>query len=168
MTANGHECARSQLSMDWTHLHLALNHVPVLGTPFLLCLLLWSWAGRQAVTLRLCLWLFVALAAASVAIKFTGDFAAEKVKGSPEFDKTLIDQHEESADQATTAVFFMGIAAASALFLSRGERPTTHWSLGLLALMALATFALMARTANFGGNIRHPEIRPGEVRHGGP
>ena len=30
--------------MDWTHLHLALNHVPVLGTPFLLGLLLWSWA----------------------------------------------------------------------------------------------------------------------------
>ena len=148
------------LNMDWTHLHLALNHVPVLGTPFLLGLLLWSWARRQAVTLRFSLWLFVLLAVASVAIKFTGDFAAEKVGASPGFDKGLIQQHEESADQATTGVFFMGLAAALALFLSRKSRPTPPWSLGLLALLALATFALMARTANFGGHIRHPEIRP--------
>ena len=54
----------------------------------------------------------------------------------------------------------MGIAAAVALFLSRGGRSTPKWSLGLLAFLALATFALMVRTANFGGHIRHPEIRP--------
>ena len=47
--------------MDWTHLHLALNHVPVLGTPFLIGLLLWSWARGQLVTQRFCLWLFVVL-----------------------------------------------------------------------------------------------------------
>lgn len=150
--------------MDWTHLHLALNHVPVLGTPFLLGLLLWSWARGQAVTLRFCLWLFVVLAAASIAIKFTGDFAAEKVGGSPGFEKALLDQHEQSADQATTGVFFMGIAAAVALFVSRRGRPMPKWSLGLLALLALATFGLMARTANFGGHIRHPEIRPASAQ----
>ena len=149
--------------MDWVHLHLALNHLPVLGTPFLLGLLLWSWARRQAVTLRFCLWLFVALAAASIAIKFTGDFAAEKIGASPGFDKTLIKSHEESADQATTGVFLMGIAAAVALFCSRGGRAGPKWSLGLLALLALVTFALMARTANLGGHIRHPEIRPASL-----
>jgi hypothetical protein len=155
--------------MDWTHLHLALNHVPVLGTPFLLGLLLWSWARRQAATLRFCLWLFVALTAVSVAIKFTGDFAAEKVGALPGFDKALIERHEESADQATAGVFFMGIAATVALFLSRGGRTAPAWSLGLLTVLGLATFALMARTANLGGHIRHPEIRPpGKVRHGEP
>ena len=155
--------------MDWTHLHLVLNHVPVFGTPFLLSFLLWSWARRQAVTLRLCLWLFAALAASSIGIKFTGDFAAEKVGLMPGFDKTLVEQHAESADQATSGVFFMGIAAAVALFLSRRGRPVPAWSLALLAVFALATFGLMARTANFGGQIRHPEIRsPGEVQHGEP
>ncbi len=145
--------------MDWTHLHLALNHVPVLGTPFLIVLLLWSWARGQLVTQRFCLWLFVVLAAASVAIKFTGDFAAEKVGAQPGFDKVLIEQHEQAADQATTGVFFMGIAAVVALFVSRRGRPAPKWSLALLALLALVTFVLMARTANFGGHIRHPEIR---------
>ncbi len=145
--------------MDWTHLHLALNHVPVLGTPFLLGLFLWSWMRGQTVTLRLCLWLFVVLAAASIAIKFTGDFSAEALEKTPSFDKALIRWHEQSADQATTGVFFMGIAAAVALFLSRGGRAMPKWSLGLLAVLALATFFLMVRCANFGGHIRHPEIR---------
>jgi len=152
------------LMMDWTHLHLVLNHVPVLGTPFLLGFLLWSWARGQALTLRFCLWLFVVLAAASIAIKFTGDFAAEKVGVLPGFDKVIIDQHEQSADQATTGVFFMGIATAVALFMSRGGRTAPKWSLGLLAFLALGTFALMTRTANFGGYIRHPEIRPPVVQ----
>lgn len=149
--------------MDWVHLHLALNHLPVLGTPFLLGLLLWSWARRQSVTLRFCLWLFIVLAAASIAIKFTGDFAAEKIETTQGFDKALVKSHEESADQATTGVFVMGIAAAVALFLSRGGRAVPKWLLGLLALLALATFALMARTANLGGHIRHPEIRPASL-----
>ena len=150
--------------MDWTHLHLALNHIPVIGTPFLLGFLLWSWAREQAVTLRFCLWMFVVLAAASIAIKLTGDFAAEKARVLTGFDTSLIDQHEESADQATTGVFFMGIAAAVALFLSRGGRVPSKWSLGLVMFLALVTFALMVRTANFGGHIRHPEIRPGVVQ----
>lgn len=146
--------------MDWTHLHLALNHVPVLGTPFVLGILLWSWMRGQAVTLRFCLWLFVVLAAASVAVKFTGDFAAEALEKSPGFDHAFIERHEESADQATTGVFFMGVAAAMALFLSRGGRATPKWPVGLVAVLALATFVLMVRCANLGGQIRHPEIRP--------
>lgn len=146
--------------MDWVHLHLALNHVPVLGTPFLIGLLAWATWRRQDATLRLCLWLFVALAAASIAIKFTGDFAAEKVSKSPAFDSSLMERHEQSADRATTGVFFMGIAAVLALFLSRGGRKVCRWTLALLGLMAIVTFALMVRTANLGGHIRHPEIRP--------
>lgn len=146
--------------MDWTHLHLALNHVPVLGTPFLLGFFLWSWWRGQSVTLRFCLWLFVVLTVASIAIKFTGDFSAEALEKTPGFDQTLIEQHEQSADQATTGVFLMGIAAALSLFLSRGGRVTPRWSLGLLAFFALATFSLMVRCANLGGHIRHPEIRP--------
>lgn len=149
--------------MDWLHLHLALNHIPVIATPLLLLLLLWSWARRQAVTLRFCLCLFVVLAVASIAIKFTGDFAAEKGAAAAGYDKGLLERHEESADQASAGVFVMGLAAVLALVLSRRGRTVPSWSLGLLALFALLTCLLMARTANRGGQIRHPEIRPANM-----
>lgn len=149
--------------MDWVHLHLALNHLPVLGTPFLLLLMLWSWWRKQTVTGRLSLWLFVALSAVSIAVKFTGDFAWESVEKQPGFDPALIERHEQSADQATTGVFFLGIAAAVALFVSRAGRATPVWARATVAVIALATCLLMARTANFGGHIRHPEIRPASL-----
>ena len=146
--------------MDWVHLHLALNHLPVLGTPFVLLLLLWSWWRKQPVTARFSLWLFVVLSAVSIGVKYTGDFAWENVQKQPSFDPVLVGRHEQAADQATTGVFFLGIAAAVALFISRAGRATPVWARMMVTVIAVATCLLMARTANLGGHIRHPEIRP--------
>ncbi len=143
--------------MNWTHLHLALNHIPVLGPLFLLPVLVWSWARGEARTLRFCLTLFVVLAGLSIAIKFTGDFAAEKP--IPGVERSWIEHHEQTADQASTGVFLMGLTAGLALWLSRKDRPAPAWSVVAVLILALATLALMARTANSGGQIRHPEIR---------
>ncbi len=143
--------------MDWTHLHLALNHIPVLGPPFLLVMLLWSWARGEARTLRFCLTLCIALAALSIAIKFTGDFAAEKA--IPGVERTWIEHHEQTADQASTGVFLTGLAAGLARWLSRKGRTAPTWSIVIVIVLTVSTLALMARTANSGGQIRHPEIR---------
>ena len=65
--------------MDWVHLHLALNHVPVLGTPFVTLLMLTGIFKKSDELKRLALLWFVLLAAVSIPIKFTGDFAYEEV-----------------------------------------------------------------------------------------
>ncbi len=146
--------------MDWIHLHLALNHVPVLGTLFV-CLLLLTAAVRKEESLkRLSLWWTVALMFISIPLKFTGDFAAEKAGKEPWFIETLVQAHEQAADQATTGIFLMGIAAIMALVIARKARPVATWSLMLTLVVGLLTFALMARAANLGGQIRHTEIRP--------
>lgn len=146
--------------MDWIHLHLALNHVPVLGTLFV-CLLLITAAVKKDESLkRLSLWWTVALMLISIPLKFTGDFAAEKAGKEPWFIETLVQAHEQAADQATTGIFLMGIAAIMALVLARKGRPVVTWSLSLTLVLGLLTFALMARAANLGGQIRHTEIRP--------
>ena len=64
--------------MSWTHLHLALNHIPVLGAPFLLLLLAWGCLRKSRELIRTSLWWFIGFAAVSIALKFTGDFAAEE------------------------------------------------------------------------------------------
>lgn len=146
--------------MSWTHLHLALNHIPVLGAPFLFLLLAWGCWKRSRDLMRTALWRSTGFAALSIALKFTGDFAlgeaADRLRPVSEF----VGAHEQSADQATTGVFLLGIASAVALFLGRKERPMPVWSLGLGLVLGLATSLLMARAANFGGRINHPEVRP--------
>jgi hypothetical protein len=155
--------------MDWVYLHLALNHVAVLGPLFACGLLAWGcWRGTRD-NIQLSLWLLVALTVVAIPIKFTGDFAAEGVVSQPAVEKDRIGRHEDSADQATAAVFALGVAAALTLFLSRRGRLFPKWALAVVGIAGLATFVVMARTANLGGHIRHPEIRsiPG-APHGKP
>lgn len=147
--------------MNWPYLHLALNHVPVLGSVFLLLMMLVAVFRRSEELRRISLWGVVALTLVAIPIKFTGDAAERAVKGMPGFDGQLIEHHEQSADQATTAIFLAGVTAAVALWIARGGRPVPRWSTLLVLTLLLVTAGLMARAANSGGKIRHPEIHTG-------
>lgn len=146
--------------MNWIHLHLALNHIPVIGTMFVALLLFTGMLRRSEEIKRLALWWLAILSMASIAIKFTGDFAAENATKYQLLDTELVAKHEQSADQATTGVFLMGIMAAVGLFCGRRGKPVPHWANVAVLVLAVLTFLLLAQTANNGGQIRHPEVRP--------
>jgi hypothetical protein len=145
--------------MDWPHLHLALNHAPVFGVPAVVFLLLWGRRRGLVEVQRLSLWLCVALFVATMVAKVSGDNAAERVAGTVDLPKEIVSAHEQWADRATTGAFALAVAAGVALFRSRGGRPLAGWVLPVIVALAAVTFALLAATANFGGEIRHPEIR---------
>ncbi len=149
--------------MDWVHLHLLLCHVPVLGSLFVALMLAAGMWRRSEEIKRMSLNWFVCLTLIGVPIKFTGDFAFEKIGKADwiEFGqgKTLRKAHEQAADQATTGIFLLGVVAGVGLFLGRKERPMPKWVYPTTMALALITFALMARAANLGGQIRHDEIR---------
>lgn len=147
--------------MNWTHLHLGLNHLPVLGVPFIGLILIIALVRREVAWQRLALCGFVALFWVAFAAKLSGDYAHEQVAKWSDFDHGLMDAHEESADQAVTAIFLLGLVSSAALFLSRGGRLLPKWAIASVLALALASSALLLRTANRGGEIRHPEIRPG-------
>ena len=154
---------REGFEMNWAHLHLALNHVPVLGTLFV-SLLLGAALIRNNEELKRCSLIgFVALALVSIPIKFTGDFANEKLAGASWLAEERVTVHEQAADQATTGMFLLGLAAAFALWQGRGSRPIAQATLWTVLLLSLVTFLLMIRTANLGGEIRHEEIRQSGV-----
>lgn len=147
--------------MNWPYVHLILNHVPVLGSVFLLLLLAIGLVRRSAEIQRVSLWGVVVLTLVAIPIKFTGDAAQTAVKGRAGFDDREMEHHEQAADQATTGIFLAGVAATLALFLARSNRPLPRWAVVVTLILLLLTFALMARTAASGGRIRHPEAHPG-------
>lgn len=145
--------------MDWVKIHLAVNHVSVIGTPFLTLLLAWGWARRTDAITRLAVWWIAIFSIVSIALKFTGDFAAEQAASRFDSARAHVNAHEQAADQATSAVFVSGLAAAVSLFLGRRGRKIPNWSLATTLILTLLTCALLARTANLGGQISHPELR---------
>ena len=145
--------------MHPVHLHLALNHIPVLGTLFLLIWLVVAWIRRDQSVIRQSLWGIVVLMLVSIPIKFTGDNAEESLSGEPISTRERITHHETAADRATTGIFVAGLFAAGVLFKTRKEKSVSHVLLAIMTALLVATFALMALTANSGGAIRHPEVR---------
>lgn len=133
----------------------------MIGTPFVVVLLAWGWIKGRAETIRLGLWWTTILAAISIGLKFTGDLAAEESSARLEPVRAWVERHEQSADQATTAMFLLGLAAAASVFLSRRGRPIPRWAAPLVLVLGLATSIMLARTANAGGKIGRPYLRPG-------
>lgn len=147
--------------MDWVQLHLALNHVPVIGIPIIVVLLAVGWTRASEDVLRVSLWSLVVLSALAIGIKFTGDFAAEQAAAQFVAVKTHVERHEETGDQATTGVFLLGLASALALWLARRRKPIRKWSLALVLVLGIFASLLYARSAHTGGEISHPELRDG-------
>jgi hypothetical protein len=150
--------------MDTGHLHLMLNHLPVLGVPALLGLLLWGLARDMPAVARGALWLTLALSVVTAAVYLTGEAAEELVEGMPTFQESLVERHEGVALWTTVMVVGTGLLAAAALY--RSARGSTQRSKALVRLvvagLALSTIALGV-TAWTGGPIGHPELRQGGV-----
>jgi uncharacterized membrane protein len=151
---------RERILMSWAHIHLALNHIPVVGI-LLAILLLGAAVVRQNIVLeRTSYWLLAGLALLAVLVYFTGEPAEELVEGLPGYSKELVEHHEEAALIATIGMAVVGLAGAVALV--RGRREVTAGSSTysrVVLLLAVVVGGLMMWTANLGGQIGHPEIR---------
>jgi uncharacterized membrane protein len=145
--------------MDWVQIHLALNHIPVIGLPLLLILLVAGCWQKNNQLVRSVLWSLFVMVAAAIAIKFTGDFAAEESASRLAAAQNFVVRHEQAGDQVTTGVFILGLLVAAALWLTRSDRPIPRWTFILIVSIGLLTCLLYARSAHTGGEISHPELR---------
>jgi uncharacterized membrane protein len=145
--------------MNWAHLHLILNHLPVLGTMFGLGILAYGLWKRSEDNKRLALGLLVITALLAIPAYLTGEPAEGAVKGLAGVAGDLIERHEEAAGVALGGVLALGLFAVVGLVAFRGQRPVAKWFAVTALLGALVVSGLMAWTANLGGQVHHPEIR---------
>jgi uncharacterized membrane protein YeaQ/YmgE (transglycosylase-associated protein family) len=146
--------------MSTVHLHLLLNHVPVIGTIIGLFLLAWAVFRRDQGLARATLTLFAVLAVVALATFLTGEPAEEAVEGLAGVTEGAIERHEEAALLATIALGILGALSLGTLVRFR-RRPLPLRVMALLLVLALVPAGVMGWTANLGGQIRHTEIRAG-------
>ena len=145
--------------MSVVHLHLLLNHLPVVGTLFLLALFGIAFLRRDAMLTRLALWTGVTLAAIAVVVFLTGEPAEEAVEGMAGVSEAALERHEDVAKLAMIAMGASGVLAALVLALARGRATISRTVAGGGFAISLLLAAIMGFTANLGGQIRHSEIR---------
>jgi uncharacterized membrane protein len=145
--------------MNLAHLHLLLNHLPIIGTIFGLGLFLVSLVGKSDHLTRASLGVFCFIALLAIPAYQSGNAAQQAIQSLPGVSATLIEAHQDSALLALVFVEITGAVAWFGMWRSRRvSRPARGiWSAVLL--LSIVTVGLMARTGNTGGEIRHPEIR---------
>jgi hypothetical protein len=142
------------------HLHLLVNHAPVLGTLFALALLAASFLFVPDVLRRSALVVLVGCGIAAAAANYSGEPAEDAIRGFPGVRREVIHEHEEMGEKAFLLSVALGVLSIAALARWRRVPVPRGVSVGLLVATAFVGGA-MFYTSLLGGRIRHTEVRPG-------
>lgn len=158
--------------MEIAYLHLVTNHIPIIGVPFaLFVLLIGLWRKNDALK-HVAYLIFGFLAVATVAVYFLGNGGEDFIEELPGVSHDAIEEHEEFAIFALAGVVLTGIVALFGFLRYGGlgflfgresaERSSVPSWVGLAVLvLGLVSAALLGYTGRLGGVIRHPEFHGG-------
>jgi hypothetical protein len=151
-----------------THIHLLLNHFPVIGFMIGLGLFFIAIIAKSEHLRVASLVVLVAISIIAIPTYVTGNAAGEAIcgvaanlpgackDGTPRF---LIDQHEGVALLGLFWMVLTGGLAWLGLWQWRRFGRESKWTDGLTVALGLIALAVISRAAEIGGEIRHPEIR---------
>lgn len=146
--------------MNAAHLHIVLNHIPVIGSAIAIFVLLIGLLKKSDDIKKVSAMILVLTALITIPVYVSGDGAQAKIEGNYEdVDEEFIDAHEDFALYSFIAMDIAGAVALAALFMFRKPKLLPNSFAVILLLLMLAVNGMMAWTANLGGKIHHPEIR---------
>jgi len=147
------------LPTNAAHWHLVVNHLPVVGSMAATLLLAWAWIKNTDDLKRTATAALVLVALVSIPAFLTGEPSERHIQGLQGVSPRWMSNHEDLAEIALWVAIGAGALALAALVVFR-KRPTfPRWAVGTLLVACLVVCGLMLRTANYGGKIRHSEIR---------
>jgi uncharacterized membrane protein len=151
------------MNLNAAHLHIMLNHFPIVGV-FVGAGLLTLWLlWRRECVLLAGLWTLVGSGLASIPVYLLGDEAEDVVEGMKGISRASIERHQDAATWALVGLILLGLAAAWALWRQR-RSPVTRGVVTWIWILSLVVSGIVTWTAERGGEIHHPEIRPGWQR----
>jgi uncharacterized membrane protein len=143
--------------MNLAHIHLLLNHVPLIGLPVAIAFLGYGlWIQNSSIQ-KFSLFIIICLAIVVLPIFFTGEPAEELVEHLPGVGESFIESHEGAAKYSLALTLLAGFSAIIGLLFHKNNL-TRQINVGVLLISLIAVFSL-GYTANLGGKIRHTELR---------
>jgi uncharacterized membrane protein len=147
------------MAINWAHVHLMINHIPVIGLMGILLLLIYALVRRSDEVKMVSFGALVLIALMTIAVFFTGQAAEDMVKKIPGVAESDIGRHEEAADVSLTCVEASGALALVGFILRRRRGSIPKWYVLAVLVVSIISAVIVLYTANLGGEIRHTEIR---------
>lgn len=140
------------------HLHLILNHFPVIGLIMVVLVLIYAVFINNDHIKKLGMFLLVLIGLITIPVFMTGDKAGSIVKGNDGVIEENIEPHEDFAKISMIAMEITAGIALIALVLFRKEKAVPVWFGIVLLLMIIGVNLMMIYTGHLGGRISHDAI----------
>jgi uncharacterized membrane protein len=145
--------------MNDAHLHLVLNHLPII-TPILgLLVMIAGFIFRSEVIKRTAFGLFFLGAILTLPAFITGEGAEEVIENLSGVEEKFIEIHEETAETFEFLSYGLGLLSLVGLWASWKNKSFSKILTILVLVFAFVVLYFGKETGTTGGEIRHPEIR---------
>jgi uncharacterized membrane protein len=145
--------------MNDAHLHLVVNHFPIIGTIFGLGILITGIVMKNNVIKNIAYVLFCISAVFGFASMFTGEGAEEIAEKLPSVTDQIIHDHEEMAEKLAIVLYALGLVSLIGLYLNIKNHAKASLLSYLALVIAIVGVMIGKQTGTTGGEIRHTEIR---------
>ena len=144
--------------MNDAHLHLLINHFPIVGTVFGFGTLLVGIILKNKSVQNTAYIIFIICMILAKASIFTGE-KAEDIVENLGISKNLIHEHEEQAETYMKLMYALGVISIISLFANIKNHSKANLLAFLTLILAVVAVVLSKYVGTSGGQIRHTEIR---------
>lgn len=158
--------------MEIAYLHLVTNHIPIIGIPVAIVVLLLGIWRKSPEIKAVAFLLFTGIGLLTIMVYFLGQGGEDFIEELPGVSHDTIEEHEEFALPSLIVVLITAAAALFALVRYGGLRTLLRrdgaepaafpgWLTIAVLVLALVSAGMVGWTARLGGAIRHPEFHGG-------
>lgn len=142
--------------MNVDHIHLVLNHIPIIGLPIALFFLFF---GKKTQNHSLQVYSLTVVAAITLTILpvyFSGEGAEEIVEHLPGISEDLIKEHEEAAEFSLILTLLISLISIIGIYFRKNLSLFNRLVMAVL-VVSIITLGSLLYTAYHGGQIRHSQ-----------
>lgn len=152
--------------MNTAHIHLLLNHFPIIGTIIGLAILVAGLLWKNTTVKGVAFGVFIATALLCIPAYLTGEGAEEVVEHIQGVSEAAIEAHEEVAMIALIITLILGALSGGALIASLRQKAFSGIVGFIVLATAIANMGIMYKVGNSGGLIRHTELASASAQAG--
>ncbi|BDB57390.1 DUF2231 domain-containing protein [Flavobacterium ammonificans] len=145
--------------MNDAHLHMVVNHFPIVGTIVAIGILIAGLLNKNQSIINTAYVLFIIGAVFGILSMNTGEGAEELVEDMPGIGWKIIHEHEELAEKMALLLDVLGILSLVGFYFQYKNNPKQKLVSYLLLVLSIASLFVIQKVGTSGGEIRHTEIR---------
>ncbi|NUM30896.1 MAG: hypothetical protein HUU47_01050 [Bacteroidetes bacterium] len=144
--------------MEPVHIHLLINHIPILGGIFATALIFFGIILKNETVKKVAYFTFIVSALFVLPANKSGEGAEEIVEKIAGVNERMIEHHEEKADFAMWSSIITGIVSSMGLYLSYKNSKISGVISFVVFVVSLVSIYFLWGAGESGGKIRHTEL----------